>query len=282
MDWNDLGGGTTWVVWLAILVVWIVAMWKIYAKADQPGWAAIIPIYNIYIWCKIVGRPGWWVILLFIPFVNIVIDIILSIDLAKSYGKGAGFGIGIFFLPFIFLLILGFGSAKYEGHRRPDRSRPDRPRKRRRRRPARGAPPSSYVVTAGTRALQTRVPSEPQQLYELLVDQVRPLILLVYVDQVVSAGPGSSGLVRLYILARTAPYVREVLSDVTGVDLVVVRVGDHAIDPPPASSPPGPLTAFATTYIEASARVDSPDMHVQLAAAGNDRFGTRAKRLRKP
>jgi len=115
VDWNDLGGGTTWVVWLAIWVVWIAAMWKIYAKADQPGWAAIIPIYNIYIWCKIVGRPGWWVILIFIPFVNIVIDIILSIDLAKSYGKGVGFGIGIFFLPFIFLLILGFGSAKYEG-----------------------------------------------------------------------------------------------------------------------------------------------------------------------
>lgn len=115
MDWNEVGGGSGWVFYLAFWILWIAGMWKIYAKADQPGWAAIIPIYNIYIWCKIVGRPGWWVILLFIPFVNIVIDIILSIDLAKSYGKGAGFGIGIFFLPFIFLLILGFGSAKYEG-----------------------------------------------------------------------------------------------------------------------------------------------------------------------
>jgi len=114
MDWSE-GGATTWVVWIAFVVVWIAAMWQVFAKADQPGWAAIIPIYNVYIWCKIVGRPGWWVVLLFIPFVNIVIDAILSIDLAKSFGKGAGFGIGVWLLPFIFILILGFGSAKYAG-----------------------------------------------------------------------------------------------------------------------------------------------------------------------
>ena len=115
MDWNDAGGGGSWVVWLAIWVVWIVAMWKIYAKADQPGWAAIIPIYNVYVLCKIVGRPGWWVILVFIPIVNFIIMIVLDIDLAKSFGKGVGFGIGLILLPFIFPLILGFGSAKYEG-----------------------------------------------------------------------------------------------------------------------------------------------------------------------
>ena len=115
MDADWYTSGTSWVVWLAITILWIAAMWKIYAKADHPGWAAIIPIYNVYVWCKIVGRPGWWVILLFIPIVNFIIGIILSLDLAKSYGKGIGFGIGIIFLPFIFLLILGFGSAKYEG-----------------------------------------------------------------------------------------------------------------------------------------------------------------------
>jgi len=103
------------IVGLLIAVVLIVAMWKIFTKAGQPGWASIIPIYNIYIWCKIVGRPAWWVILMFIPFVNFIIGIILCIDLAKSFGKGAGFGIGLALLGIIFFPILGFGSAQYQG-----------------------------------------------------------------------------------------------------------------------------------------------------------------------
>jgi len=93
----------------------IAACWKIFSKAGQPGWAAIIPIYNWYIRCKIVGRPGWWVILLFIPFINFIIGIILCIDLAKSFGKGAGFGIGLILLGVICFPILGFGSAQYQG-----------------------------------------------------------------------------------------------------------------------------------------------------------------------
>jgi hypothetical protein len=66
-------------------------------KAGQPGWASIIPIYNLYIWCKIVGRPWWWILLMLIPFVNFIILIILCIDTAKSFRKGAGFGIGLAF-----------------------------------------------------------------------------------------------------------------------------------------------------------------------------------------
>jgi Family of unknown function (DUF5684) len=102
---------------IAILIglLVIVAMWKVFTKAGQPGWASIIPIYNVYIWCKIVGRPGWWIILMLIPFVNFIILIILSIDMAKSFGKGVGFGIGLAFLGIIFLPILGFGSATYQG-----------------------------------------------------------------------------------------------------------------------------------------------------------------------
>ena len=103
------------IIGLLIAVVLIAAMWKVFTKAGQPGWASIIPIYNIYIWCKIVGRPAWWIILLFIPFVNFIIGIILCIDLAKSFGKGAGFGIGLALLGFIFFPILGFGSAQYQG-----------------------------------------------------------------------------------------------------------------------------------------------------------------------
>ena len=103
------------IIALLIALLVIVAMWKVFTKAGQPGWASIIPIYNVYIWCKIVGRPGWWVILMLIPFVNFIILIILSIDMAKSFGKGVGFGLGLVFLGIIFFPILGFGSAQYQG-----------------------------------------------------------------------------------------------------------------------------------------------------------------------
>jgi hypothetical protein len=103
------------IVGLLIALLLIVAMWKVFTKAGQPGWASIIPIYNLYIWCKIVGRPGWWIILMLIPFVNIIVGIILCIDMAKSFGKGAGFGIGLALLGVIFIPILGFGSAQYQG-----------------------------------------------------------------------------------------------------------------------------------------------------------------------
>jgi hypothetical protein len=108
-------GPLFWIFWLAFMILMIAAVWKIFTKAGQPGWGSIIPIFNWYIWCKIVGRPGWWVILLFIPVVNFIIGIILCIDLAKSFGKGVGFGIGLILLPVIFCPILGFGSAQYQG-----------------------------------------------------------------------------------------------------------------------------------------------------------------------
>jgi hypothetical protein len=108
-------GPVFWICWLAFTILMIAAWWKIFSKAGQPGWAAIIPIYNWIVWCKIVGRPWWWILLLLIPFVNLIILIILMIDLAKSFGKGVGFGIGLILLAVIFFPILGFGSAQYQG-----------------------------------------------------------------------------------------------------------------------------------------------------------------------
>jgi Family of unknown function (DUF5684) len=108
-------GPMFWVFYLAFTILMIAAWWKIFTKAGQPGWACIIPIYNLYVWCKIVGRPWWWILLMLIPFVNFIILIILIIDLAKSFGKGMGFGIGLLLLPIIFFPILGFGSAQYQG-----------------------------------------------------------------------------------------------------------------------------------------------------------------------
>jgi len=102
-------------VYLAILIVVIVAEWKIYKKAGQPGWACIIPIYNILVLLRIIGKPWWWLLLLIIPVVNIVIGIWTTNLLSKSFGKDEGFTVGLIFLPFIFLPILGFGDAAYTG-----------------------------------------------------------------------------------------------------------------------------------------------------------------------
>ena len=103
------------VLYLAIVVLMIASIWKVFTKAGKPGWAAIIPIYNIVVLLEIVGKPIWWIILMLIPFVNIIIQIIVTHQLSKSFGKDVGFTIGLIFLGFIFFPILGFGSAKYVG-----------------------------------------------------------------------------------------------------------------------------------------------------------------------
>jgi hypothetical protein len=106
-------GPVFWICYTVYTILIIAAWWKIFSKAGQPGWAAIIPIYNWIVWCKIVGRPAWWVLLLLICFP--IFFIILSIDLAKSFGKGVGFAIGLILVSIIFFPILGFGSATYQG-----------------------------------------------------------------------------------------------------------------------------------------------------------------------
>src|ERR1043165_8923978 len=98
-------------IYLVICVLVIAGFWKTFEKAGQPGWAAIVPIYNVYVMCKVAGRPGWWIILYLIPLVNLVIAAIVSIDIAKSFGKGTGFGIGLWLLSPIFFCVLGFESA---------------------------------------------------------------------------------------------------------------------------------------------------------------------------
>ncbi len=102
--------------WLAIVVVLIIGMWKVFAKAGQPGWASIVPFYNCYILLKIAGRPGWWLLLFFVPLVNFVIAIVVSIDVAKSFGQSAVFGVVLLFLlGMIGYLVLGFGNYRYVG-----------------------------------------------------------------------------------------------------------------------------------------------------------------------
>lgn len=100
---------------LAITILLIVAQWKIYSKADKPGWASIIPFYNIIVLLEIIGKPLWWLLLLLIPGVNIIFAIWMTNLLAKSFGKSTGFTIGLLLLPVIFYPILGLGDAKYNG-----------------------------------------------------------------------------------------------------------------------------------------------------------------------
>lgn len=109
-------------VLIVILLLWIfliAAMWKVLTKAGQPGWGILIPIYNVYLLCKVAGKPGWWLLLFLIPLVNIVIAILLAIGIARNFGKGGGFAAGLILLPWIFYPILGFGSAQYSPPQQP-------------------------------------------------------------------------------------------------------------------------------------------------------------------
>lgn len=102
--------------WLVFIVLVIVGLWKTFQKSGKPGWAAIIPFYNAYIMIKIAGKPGWWLILYFVPVVNLIIHIIVSISFARAFGRSVAFGLILIwlFLP-IGALILGFGKSKYVG-----------------------------------------------------------------------------------------------------------------------------------------------------------------------
>lgn len=118
---SDLGAVAV-VIWLIVILVMLavgifmaIAMWRIFTKAGKPGWASLVPIYNMVVMMQIVGRPEWQVVLMFLPFAHIYISIVLPLDLAKSFGKTAGFGVLMLFFPAIMYPILAFGSSRYVG-----------------------------------------------------------------------------------------------------------------------------------------------------------------------
>jgi len=100
-------------VWLGMLALMIGSFWKVFVKAGQPGWAAIVPIYNLIVLIQISGRPLWFIVLFFIPVANLIAIILIMIHVAKNFGKGPGFGLGLAFLGIIFFPILAFGDAQY-------------------------------------------------------------------------------------------------------------------------------------------------------------------------
>lgn len=103
------------IIVIAILIVTIVSMWKLFQKAGREGWEAIIPIYNSYVMTQLVNKPGYWVILMLIPYVGMIWSIWVLNLFVKGFGKDSGYTVGILFLPFIFLPMLAFGDAKWQG-----------------------------------------------------------------------------------------------------------------------------------------------------------------------
>ena len=106
-----------WVISIIACVIGIIAMWKIFTKAGEAGWKSIVPFLNLYTLVKIADGNGVKFLLFLIPIVNVIFAFMLNIRLAKSFGKSTGFGIGLIFLSFIFMLILAFGDAQYIGPR---------------------------------------------------------------------------------------------------------------------------------------------------------------------
>ena len=99
------------IIQLAIIAAALAGLWKVFEKCGRPGWEALVPFYNLYILTKIVNRPAYWVAICLIPFAALV----LTIDLARLFGKSTGFGVGLGLLGFVFFPILGFGDAKFQG-----------------------------------------------------------------------------------------------------------------------------------------------------------------------
>lgn len=102
------------------LIIYVVALWKIFVKAGQEGWKSLIPIYNLYLLLKIVGMSPWWLLALFVPLVNLIVSVVISLSLAKVFGKSSAYGFFmLWLLAFIGMPILGFGDAKYQAPASP-------------------------------------------------------------------------------------------------------------------------------------------------------------------
>ena len=117
MDMNYQASGNPVVTFisLAIVVVVLVALWKIYEKGGEKGWKALIPFYNVYIQFKLFWGNGWIFLLTLIPIVNVIVQIMLLHKMSKAFGHGVGYTFGLIFLPYIFLAILGFNGDEYLG-----------------------------------------------------------------------------------------------------------------------------------------------------------------------
>ena len=121
MNGEDAGSGAIMgglfftVIMLGFAAVMVASMWKLFTKAGEPGWASIVPIYNLITLLKITGKPVWWIVLFCVPLVNFYALIMVCMGLAKSFGKSSGFGLGLVLVSPVFIPLPGFGNAQYVG-----------------------------------------------------------------------------------------------------------------------------------------------------------------------
>jgi hypothetical protein len=107
-DWAAFG--------FIVFFLLVIAGWRIFEKAGKPGWVSLIPFYNVVVLLEIIGKPWWWLLLMiFVPFGQLILGVWTINLLSKSFGKTVGFTIGLILLPLLFYPILGFGNAKYQG-----------------------------------------------------------------------------------------------------------------------------------------------------------------------
>lgn len=102
------------IVFLVLALVVVIGFWKVFKKAGKPGWAAIVPIYNYVVLLQITGLSVWWILILLIPYVNIILMIVIYYRLAKAFGASVWYTVGMILLPFIFIPMLGFGEKTYD------------------------------------------------------------------------------------------------------------------------------------------------------------------------
>jgi hypothetical protein len=108
-------GAATRLLFLAVFAATIASYWLLFAKVGKPGWASVVPVYNLVVLMQIIGKPTWWVILFFIPFVNLVVCVLSGFAIAESFGRSKAFGLGVALLPWIFVPVLVFGSPADPG-----------------------------------------------------------------------------------------------------------------------------------------------------------------------
>lgn len=117
MQSDGFGGIVIILVALAVALIPLAGMWKIFEKAGKPGWAAIIPIYNTWVLVKVAGKEWYWFVALLIPVVNFIAVIVIMLGISRNFGQGVGFALGLIFLSIIFIPLLGFGNYQYRGGR---------------------------------------------------------------------------------------------------------------------------------------------------------------------
>src|SRR5690242_15241696 len=97
---------------IATLVVSIASLWRLFESVGEPGWAAVVPVYNLVVTLRVAGMSAWWMLALLIPYVGVLAFLPVALAFAQRFGRGAGFGVGIWLFPFIFFPILAFSAPR--------------------------------------------------------------------------------------------------------------------------------------------------------------------------